>query len=65
MNKMKSINNKVDCHRLIAQVITLDNLHSIKRSFYEKLIEYLDKDILYKFRVVLILFSHLFYAPIK
>ena len=44
MNKMKikNINNKVDCHKLIAQVIILDNLHSIKRSFYEKLIEYLE-----------------------
>lgn len=58
--KIKNINNKVDCHRLILQVITLDNLNSIKKSFYEKTIEYLKEEdifsIVQSFRVFLILF---------
>ena len=43
--KIMNINNKIDCHKLIAQVITLDNLNSIKKSFYETIIEYLKEDI--------------------
>ena len=64
MKKIKNISNKVDCRRLIAQVITLDNLHSIKKSFYEKIIEYLKEEDIFSivqgFRVILILFSLFF-----
>ena len=63
--KIKNINNKVDCHRLIDQAITLDNLHSIKKSFYEKTNEYLTENgyIFYciRFRGVLIIYFHYFF----